>query len=696
MSNNAGAASLGHVSPNPDPWHTESPGEQRMPLTDTKALPDQGVPQPPSPPRRRRAGEFTVVSIVTTIVLSIFATLLGPLGMVQNVSAADGDHTTPVFRLDGSTATRAGYRRFLDQFRANVAYHGTSPDGTPVDGRVQGTDLTVEHLNPANSTFTEVTIITEDSHEVRLRFRVSDMYLVGWFDRDGRYNYLGPRDEAQVPAEFQLDPRLLVGTPSYGDLEGLGNVTRDTLKYGRVETENHAMSLWNSDGTEAGRRRAAAAVVYFAQFVSEATRLRDIGDWIEERAFGEEDWESYDMHTTIDSHLVAQENVWGTLSAHFAAAQGNEAGLDPAETPMRVWTRNSRGDIVEQTLRWAYQFASVLYVANTFHGYSKPRRQLTQDRTFIVAPDGSGDYRTIQAAINAVPADGVAHTIVIDKGIYREAITVPSDKTHLTIKGATGVTHEVYIYNNRAHGTLRPDGTKYGTEGSATATFKANDLTVQDVEIVNQFNAKDHPEIGPFETQAVAVAAKGDRQVFDHVDIIGRQDTLLVKGNAPTDQARQYFHDCYIEGTVDFIFGNATAVIDRSILKVYDWPGGTIVAPNTDRRKKYGILITGSQVGSSGVPNDSYYLGRPWHNSPDAWPQAVIRDTDLDYMIKETQPWVDMMPDYHWQQARFREYHNIGKGAGIGSNAPKLTDAEAADYTAQKYLAGTDGWNPVR
>ncbi|MER6355654.1 hypothetical protein ABT186_28520 [Streptomyces sp. NPDC001634] len=74
----------------------------------------------------------------------------------------------------------------------------------------------------------------------------------------------------------------------------------------------------------------------------------------------------------------------------------------------------------------------------------------------------------------------------------------------------------------------------------------------------------------------------------------------------------------------------------------------------------------------------------------------MVRDTDLDYMIKETQPWTDMMPDYHWQQARFREYHNTGKGAGVGANAPKLTDAEAADYTAQKYLAGTDGWNPVR
>jgi pectin methylesterase-like acyl-CoA thioesterase len=671
-----------------------------MTATDITALPEQGVPQPPPPPRRR-AREATVVSIVTTVMLSIFATLLGPLGGLQSASAAAGQ--TPIFRLDGATATRDNYRAFLDQFRDNVAYHG-QVNGRRLTDEVQGTSLTVEHTNPAASGFTEAVIITEDSHEVRLRFRVSDMYLVGWFDRDGRYNYVGPENESQVPAEPRLGPdgrplvaRQLIGSPSYVNLQTLGNVSRYTLKYGRVETENHAMSLWNADGSEASRARTAAAALYFAQFISEATRLRDTREWLEERAFGEEDWESYNMHTTIDRRLVDMQNEWGTISNHFAAAQANPDGFDPSENLLTVWTVNSRGDLVEQTLRWAYQFASVLYVANGYAGYSKPRRQLTTDRTFIVARDGSGDYRTIQSAINAVPADGVAHTIVIDKGIYREAITVPSNKTHLTIKGATGVSPwDVYIYNDRAHGTRRPDGSLYGTEGSATATFKARDLTVQDLTIANTFNAKAHPEIGPFETQAVAVAAKGDRQVFDNVTIKGRQDTLLVKGNAPTDQARQYFYNCYITGTVDFIFGNATAVIDRSEIKVDDWPGGTIVAPNTDRRKKYGILITGSQVGSSGVPNDSYYLGRPWHNSPDAWPQAVVRDTRLDYMIKETQPWTDMMPDYHWQQARFREYNNKDEGAGIGPNAPKLTDAEAADYTAQKYLAGTDGWNPVR
>lgn len=64
--------------------------------------------------------------------------------------------------------------------------------------------------------------------------------------------------------------------------------------------------------------------------------------------------------------------------------------------------------------------------------------------------------------------------------------------------------------------------------------------------------------------------------------------------------------------------------------------------------------------------------------------------------VLETHPWTDMTTDYSWSSARFKEYGNSGLGAGVGANAPKLTDAEAGDHTAQKYLAGTDGWNPVQ
>ncbi|MFE4754987.1 pectinesterase family protein [Streptomyces mirabilis] len=191
------------------------------------------------------------------------------------------------------------------------------------------------------------------------------------------------------------------------------------------------------------------------------------------------------------------------------------------------------------------------------------------------------------------------------------------------------------------------------------------------------------------------MAADGDGQVFKQTRFIARQDTVLAKAPVATGQYRQYFVGCYIEGAIDFIFGNATAVFDRCNIALRNWTGGTILTPNTDTSKKYGILITGSTIYTNGVPANTMYLGRPWHNSADASPQAVVRDTSVASGITSAHPWTDMSTDYSWAQARFKEYKNTGAGAGTGSNAPQMTDSEADDYTAQKYLAGTDGWNPV-
>jgi pectin methylesterase-like acyl-CoA thioesterase len=241
---------------------------------------------------------------------------------------------------------------------------------------------------------------------------------------------------------------------------------------------------------------------------------------------------------------------------------------------------------------------------------------------------------------------GRAYTIV--KGIYHEAIPVPADLRHLTIKGATGNSSDVVIYNDRAHGMAKPGGGVYGTQGSATATFRAADLTVTGVKIMNTFNPAEHPEVGPFDTQAVAVAAIGDRQVYVNDQFISTQDTVLAKATAPTEQTRQYFREVYIKGTVDFVFGDAIAVFDHSYVEEADRGatlGGNIVAPNTDSSKKYGILITNSTIASTSAAN-TFTLGRPWRNTPTAIGQTVIRDTVLPIGIKTAGPWTDMMPDW--------------------------------------------------
>src|SRR5262249_30211848 len=152
-------------------------------------------------------------------------------------------------------------------------------------------------------------------------------------------------------------------------------------------------------------------------------------------------------------------------------------------------------------------------------------------------------------------------------------------------------------------------------------------------------------------------------------------------------------------GTVDFIFGNATAVFNHVNIQATDRgaaAGGTngfITAANTEQSKKYGFLITASTVYSSAAAN-TVYLGRPWPPTSTAVAQVVVRHTVLPAAVKATTPWTDMS-GFAWQSARFFSYQNSGPGSGANANSPQLTDAQAADYTAQKYLAGTDGWNPV-
>jgi pectinesterase/pectate lyase len=310
----------------------------------------------------------------------------------------------------------------------------------------------------------------------------------------------------------------------------------------------------------------------------------------------------------------------------------------------------------------------------------------------VVAADGSGSFASVQAAIDAVPAGG---TVLLKPGTYREVITVPANKTGITLRGTTGKASDVVIDYDNASGTEKPDGSTYGTTGSATATIAANGFTASALTFRNSFDRKAHPEITA--TQAVAVKTTGDRMVFDNVTFLGHQDTLYADTAAVGAVGRQYYRNCAISGDVDFLFGRATAVFDRATITALDRgsnPNGYLTAASTRRSNPYGFLVVGSKVVSPAA-NAGFYLGRPWHPSGDvdAIAQVVIRETALPAAIKAT-PWTDMS-GFSWKDARFFEYRNTGPGAGTGTDRPQLTAAQAATFTAQRYLAGGDGWNPV-
>ena len=293
----------------------------------------------------------------------------------------------------------------------------------------------------------------------------------------------------------------------------------------------------------------------------------------------------------------------------------------------------------------------------------------SQAATPTVASDGTGLYRTVQAAINAVPANNTKPvTITIKPGTYREIVTVPSNKPYITLRGLGTTANSTLIVDNHSNAG------GYGTGGSATMFVYGHDFTAQNLTIANDYG------VG---SQAVAANVTAQRADFSGVRFLGNQDTLLVN-----DGARAYFVNDYIDGTVDFIFGGGTAVFNTCAIYEKRSVGGPITAARTPATQAYGFLVYKSTI--TGATNNTTQLGRPWGQSA----QVLYRESTLSATIATAQPWINMSTNV-WYKARFDEYKDTGPGATRNNNRPQMTDAQAVNYTPQKYLAGSDGWNPI-
>lgn len=289
--------------------------------------------------------------------------------------------------------------------------------------------------------------------------------------------------------------------------------------------------------------------------------------------------------------------------------------------------------------------------------------------TPTVAADGTGKYRTVQAAIDAIPANNTrAVTITIKPATYREVVTIPSNKPYVTLQGLGSSASSTVIVDNHSNAA------GYGTAGSASVFVYGHDFTAENLTISNDYG------VG---SQAVAANVTADRAVFNGVRFLGNQDTLLVN-----DGARAYFANSYIAGSVDFIFGGGIGVFNACSIYENRNVGGPVTAARTPATQAYGFLIYRSAI--TGAVNNTTQLGRPW--GPAA--QVLYRESTLSTTIATAAPWIDMSGNA-WYKARFSEYKDTGAGATFNGNRPQLTDAQAVNYTPQKYLAGTDGWNPV-
>ncbi|MBV7695129.1 pectinesterase family protein [Streptomyces sp. TRM70350] len=311
-----------------------------------------------------------------------------------------------------------------------------------------------------------------------------------------------------------------------------------------------------------------------------------------------------------------------------------------------------------------------------------------QQRIGAVVLRVPGDYPTVQSAVDAVPdGNDVAVTIAVAPGTYREKVLIPASKPNIVLEGTGRKRSDTVI----VHDTPAAYG---GSTGSATVRIAAHDVTARNLTFSNDFDEAAHELNGE---QALAMKTTGDRIVFENTAFLGNQDTLMTDSPNLTTVSRVYLRDSYIEGDVDFVYGRATTVIERSVIRALSrgslTNNGYVTAASTWKGNPYGFLITRSRIVSD-APAGTFHLGRPWHpgGEPDAVAQVLIRDTELPAAIKAS-PWTDMS-GFSWKDARFAEYRNFGPGAAVTADRPQLDDDAARAHTVAAYLRGTDGWAP--
>lgn len=281
---------------------------------------------------------------------------------------------------------------------------------------------------------------------------------------------------------------------------------------------------------------------------------------------------------------------------------------------------------------------------------------------FVVALDGSGDFTSVQAAIDAIPHLRTERTVVfIKKGVYKEKLMLPPTKTNITFIGEE-VSQTILTFDDYAS-KKNQFGEEIGTSGSSSFFvygdgFEARNLTFEN-------------SSGPV-GQAVAVRIDGDRVKFENCRFLGFQDTLYPHGN----KSRQYYKNCYIEGTVDFIFGWSTAVFEGCT--IFSKSAGYVTAASTEEGAAYGfVFIDCKLVGSA--PASSSYLGRPWRN----YAQTVFLNCFLDGHLKP-EGWHNWGKPDAEKTAFYGEYNNTGPGFVPAQRvhwAHLLQPQEASKYT---------------
>ena len=277
--------------------------------------------------------------------------------------------------------------------------------------------------------------------------------------------------------------------------------------------------------------------------------------------------------------------------------------------------------------------------------------------TLVVSRDGTGDFRTLQEAVESARAFmDYTVTIYVKNGVYKEKVIVPSWVENIDIIGED---RDKTIITYDDHANIN----KMGTFRTYTVKVEGSDITFKNLTIEN--NAA---QLG----QAVALHTEGDRLKFINCRILGNQDTIYTGAKF----TRLYFKDCYIDGTTDFIFGPSTALFENCM--IHSKRNSYVTAASTPKEAKYGYIFKHCKLTAEpGV--DKVYLGRPWR--PYAY--TLFIECELGKHIVPA-GWHNWGKQSNEETARYMEYKNTGEGANVSERvawSKQLTKKEAEAVT---------------
>lgn len=292
-----------------------------------------------------------------------------------------------------------------------------------------------------------------------------------------------------------------------------------------------------------------------------------------------------------------------------------------------------------------------------------------------VAKDGSGNYKTIQDALNSIPFNNNKPVnILIKNGIYKEKLILDSTKNFVTLVGENKF-NTIITYDDHT-GKISPAGDTINTFTSQSFLIRANDFMAENVTFDN--NA------GFSGGQAVAVQASGDRLVFRNCCFTGNQDVLFT----PPAFSRQYYENCYIEGTTDFIFGAATVWFEKC--HIHSKKNSHVTAASTPVEKNFGYIFNDCVLtGDTTLKNVS--LGRPWR----PYAAVVFMHSYIGNHIKP-EGWSNWNNTENYKTTRYAEYKNYGPSANVIERVPwskQLTDEEVKAFTIKNVFGN---WDPKK